>query len=185
MEKTVPVRLRAPPWTRYTLQIDRFYFSSGEGEDTQRCVGLENKRKKKTISLQSTFLGTFYFGDVSNSNVLLVGTQDSRTSLNKRILTERMKGWGLTGEGGVIWIPEPAWPLLGLGAGCSIECIRSHCIFCISQNHLYHQHSWEPTALFRLAVSFTYNFLEKKLRSLPNWAPTFSNLASGIISTEV
>ncbi len=57
----------------YTLRLDRFYFSSGEGEDTQRCVGLENKRKKIPISLQSTFLGTFYFGDVSNSKVLLVG----------------------------------------------------------------------------------------------------------------
>ncbi len=32
----------------YTLRLDRFYFSSGEGEDTQRCVGLENKRKKNT-----------------------------------------------------------------------------------------------------------------------------------------
>lgn len=160
MEKTVPVWLRAPSWTHYTLQIYfkawQIVFFIWEGEDTQRCVVLKNKRKKKIpISLQSTFLGTFYFGDVSNSQVLLVGTQDSRTSLNMRILTGRTTGGGLTGERGVIWIPQPTWPLLGLGDGCSIECIRSHCVFCISQNHLYHQHSWEPNALFCFAVSFT------------------------------
>lgn len=140
-------------------------------------------REKNTNFTPKYCLKSFYFGDVSNSKVLLVCTQDSRTSLNKCILTGRMKSGGLTGEGGVIWIPEPAWPLLGLRDGCSIECIRSHCISSISQNHLCHQHSWEPFAFFRFAVSFPYTTLWEKVKVLHKVRNHFySNLVSGSFS---
>lgn len=72
----------------------------------------------------------------------------------------------MTEEGGVIWIPEPAWPLLGLGDGGSVECIRSHRVSSISRNHLCHQHSCEPTVLFLLAVSFKYITLWEKVHAL-------------------
>ncbi len=153
-----------------------YYLAAGREKTTEMC-GDGNKRKKKNNVHSKVFLGTLFLGMWRNATVLLSRTQDSRTSL----IAHSHRRWRLGNgqwEGGVIWIPEPAWPLLGLSGDRGLYWgIRSHCIFCISQNHLYHQHSWEPTALSALQYLSHITF-GKKLRSLPNWAPTFSNLAS-------